>query len=1560
MKRSLEKRKKRLCFPVVLLLISVLAAGAVLQGCGQPQGTNEAAGSATEKELSAAKEEITDEITVSGSPDIPAGEAKELPRLMDEDEESFAIEKVLAKTDQSRNEGDELLYPVAEAATQEKKHYTLMIYMVGSDLEASGGYATKDIDEIMDSGADLTDTNILIYTGGAKRWHSGISSAANSILDMSLPEDGRVVAQTEGNADMGAPDTLRSFLDFSAEYYPSDHYALIFWDHGGGSVYGFGSDTLYRGDSLLLDELDEAMRSSAFSGEQELRLDWVGFDACLMATLENAALWKNYADYLVASEETEPGDGWSYDFLETLNSSDDPALITSSIVRSYENYYKKKRTPLNDPDITLAAMDLRKTDKVVAAVDDLTQSMITELNEGNFPSLARTHASVKMFGVRSGDGRGSAYDLLDVNDMALKLEKSFPEQADAVRSAVSEMIIENTGEVKGSCGVSLYFPGENRELYAAAKDTGGEIRFISETFRKFSDLYAERWTAASDADWTIAKIQKGENEYTLQLTDEQVRNLGQASYTVLQEISEGSFRRAMCRVRLVPDENNILHIPADPELITPVTDTDQTYAPYAFVQTGDDGVQTYDSMQLVAARSGLLADYDSAADDNIVASLEMNEGKLSVKSFTYEETSGSIRGKNTVELSDYVFLYDMYSSSLFPTWNEDGSMKPYYAWDSGTVMGYYTQEIGNDLHFETRPASGFSEGAILQILLQDINGNDHASEYVTLKDETEIKVDTVTEKTPEDGVLTFRIDSENNAAFLTGYEGADTRLTIPSKVEGIPVKGIGNGAFGSSAEKLEEVSIPEGVETIECNAFHYAKELKRITLPSTLRGISTLPINNCGKLEAIEVREGASSVCSVSGVLFSKDRKKLLYCPSAIGDTYKIPDGTEEIVYGAFEGTSAGTIIFPESLKKIGNYAFFDAAGLESLSLPEHLEYIGDCAFDGYKYSIDDEEAPVLDNVYIGPDVSYIGGRAFSKLKIINFEVSGDNRAFSGVNGMIGTKTGDMLLCCPGEAGGMIVVPDGVAALSKGVFFELDPTACFVLPDTLNRIPGMTFPYDFDDNGDRLYRTKIICSKGSAAETYAAKNEIPYETPENIEQMITDSAYTVRIIPGISGTARYHLYNDHAVFVQYRGGKSTVVLPERVDGLPVTEVGNGADPVFSEIMNRDHIIGAGVNREEYSPEALDEIYHTSSSWGIVFPDSVKTINDGALGGIYETMDVLELPAELETLADNAIGKDLNIREFRISEENKNYRTADGILYSSDMKKLIRFPSGIPYPSESAKVSKEGETVSFTYSIPEGVEEIGRYAFSNFGASAYEQRYTLIMPSTLKNIGTRAFYGASLQSLRMNEGLKTIDKEAFYQAHLAEDGLILPDSVEKIGDGAFKLVTRNNDDGSGSEYGFKEIHLPDSLEEIGEEAFDAFDEESIKCSPLNVGRRLKQIAPKAFAGINTESIIVDAANDHYCSKDGMLLDKDEKTLAEVPCGMNGELHIPEGVTAIDRFAIYNCVKITDIYIPDSVISIDKNAVYYSYSLRDSISVRIHCSEDSHAAAYADLMGFDREE
>ena len=184
---------------------------------------------------------------------------------------------------------------------------TILIYMNGSDLETKAGEATADIAEMVNTPIG-ENVNVIIQTMGTKRWHDyGISSKTSQIYrvkdgDLELLEDDM------GQLDCTSSETLSDFISYGKKNYPADRYMLIFWDHGGGPVYGFGYDE-WQDDtsSLTLDEIQKALRNNS-----DISFDIIGMDCCIMANLETCYVLSPFCRYALLSEDFESGLGWSY------------------------------------------------------------------------------------------------------------------------------------------------------------------------------------------------------------------------------------------------------------------------------------------------------------------------------------------------------------------------------------------------------------------------------------------------------------------------------------------------------------------------------------------------------------------------------------------------------------------------------------------------------------------------------------------------------------------------------------------------------------------------------------------------------------------------------------------------------------------------------------------------------------------------------------------------------------------------------------------------------------------------------------------------------------------------------------------------------------------------------------------------------------------------------------------------------------------------------------------------------------------------------------------------
>ena len=183
---------------------------------------------------------------------------------------------------------------------------TIFIYMCGSNLETKQCLAGKNIDEILTANFG-NNMNIVIQTGGAKTWRSH-DIDSNAIQRYEVKDGKLTLLDTLPQANMGEAQTLTDFLEWGKKEYKSEDNMLVLWDHGGGSAKGVCFDENYSFDSLSLTELKSALDATKLKG----KFEFITFDACLMATIEVVSVMKDYADYMIASEEIIPGGGMDY------------------------------------------------------------------------------------------------------------------------------------------------------------------------------------------------------------------------------------------------------------------------------------------------------------------------------------------------------------------------------------------------------------------------------------------------------------------------------------------------------------------------------------------------------------------------------------------------------------------------------------------------------------------------------------------------------------------------------------------------------------------------------------------------------------------------------------------------------------------------------------------------------------------------------------------------------------------------------------------------------------------------------------------------------------------------------------------------------------------------------------------------------------------------------------------------------------------------------------------------------------------------------------------------
>jgi len=361
----------------------------------------------------------------------------------------------------------------ANAFGADKAPFTLLVYLNGSDLESEGGAATDDLAEMMAIGS-TDNMNVVVETGGTATWYQdGIAN--DKIQRWYLSQDVMYLDAELPNANMGDAQTLEDFIEWGVETYPADNYGLIMWNHGSGSVYGYGADENYDGDTLLLPELQSAL-SNAYT-TTGAKFELFGFDTCLMSSIETASVIAPYADYMTASEELEPGHGWDYtavlDYINT-NPQASGANIGQVIVDSFESHSFDNET---EDSITLSVTDLSKINNVEQALTNLSNRMSADLNGAYTAQILKARSQSESYG-EEGEGEGSS-DMVDLYDFASNLQTLYPSEANALKTAINEAVMYNKSGAlcPKAAGLSAYFPLKDKSMFSEKSNIYNTVPF---------------------------------------------------------------------------------------------------------------------------------------------------------------------------------------------------------------------------------------------------------------------------------------------------------------------------------------------------------------------------------------------------------------------------------------------------------------------------------------------------------------------------------------------------------------------------------------------------------------------------------------------------------------------------------------------------------------------------------------------------------------------------------------------------------------------------------------------------------------------------------------------------------------------------------------------------------------------------------------------------------------------------------------------------------------------------------------------------------------------------
>lgn len=346
-----------------------------------------------------------------------------------------------------------------------RKKTTFMVYMVGSDLESRVGFGTENINEMKAVGS-TDNVKVIVATGGANK------DGWRTVKRHEVHKGSLVTLSDQGSVSMGDPNTLKDFIIWGMNAYPADRYVLVFWDHGGGAIGGFGSDEVHNGDVLTLPKIRQALADAYASTLNKFEL--VGFDACLMATVETAFSIKPYARYLAASEELEPGAGWDYTGILRQLTSHPNSMDGAALGKVIADTFKKKIDDSTESGfgLTFSVTDLDRLsptlESSVAAFGAKLQGLISQSRAG-WVSVASARS--RSYDFATSRNNGSFCDMVDLRDLALNMKQVAPTEAANLQAAVEHAVIYNVQTLRPRAyGLTAYFPtGSIRDgIYSGA------------------------------------------------------------------------------------------------------------------------------------------------------------------------------------------------------------------------------------------------------------------------------------------------------------------------------------------------------------------------------------------------------------------------------------------------------------------------------------------------------------------------------------------------------------------------------------------------------------------------------------------------------------------------------------------------------------------------------------------------------------------------------------------------------------------------------------------------------------------------------------------------------------------------------------------------------------------------------------------------------------------------------------------------------------------------------------------------------------------------------------
>ena len=790
-----------------------------------------------------------------------------------------------------------------------------------------------------------------------------------------------------------------------------------------------------------------------------------------------------------------------------------------------------------------------------------------------------------------------------------------------------------------------------------------------------------------------------------------------------------------------------------------------------------------------------------------------------------------------------------------------------------------------------------------------------------------------------DGVLFY-----DNGTILVSYPAAknDNEYTISS---GINVTTIADYAFYGS-DKLEKVNFPSTLKTIGKGAFTDCESLTRVYIPASVTDIAQDAfLYGCDSLEGIDVDENNSVYSSEMGVLFNKDKTKLIRFPAACE-----------------EPCNSGEYVTPKTVKIIGQEAFLDCQTVEVLWMHGLLEKIEMAAFmnfdslqeiwfDGTTENWEMVEIEPfnekLDEVYIDCMVGTLEEKAFNAKvgvtyhleEYVNIEgnedvlktlvVSSSNTSVATVD--VENKT--LTAISDGEAIiTAVAIKDGVSyAVSVKVIVSSDITDkeegkySLVAGDTLDLKKALTVPEIFLNSLTWNTSNSKVVTVNNGVITAVGKGSAVVIATVNDPSM---SAYSIRCEINVEPkyTDEKYFKFSNGTITDYTGTDTEVIIPPTINGIEVKAIGNNA---FTDCYN--------VTKIEL-PESVYSIgnyafYNCTSLSNINMHEGITHIGTRAFN-YCSSLVKITIPSKADCTSAGLFEGCSRLNSVTFAN---GIKTIYPILRGSSVKNVV-------IPGTVTKINGYafyGCSNLSSISIPNSVTSIGIHAFSN----CYNLK-TVSMGKNVTTIGAYAFKNASkLTSVNLSAALTTLEYGAFsYCTSLT--GITIPDKVSFVESDLFygctglktvKLGAGVKAIGSAAFYdcgNLESINLPNGLLSIG---YSAFYKSGLKS--VTIPNTVTSIELHAFHGCTNLATVslssgLTAIKQYTFAASGLTsitIPDNVKTIdnyAFTSCNNLQTVQMGKNVATVAAYAFKNCKNLKNVNLPNSLKKLGYNAFGYT--------------------------------